>query len=111
MIPMIQLEETILKWSNQSDKNKSDKNLLINRKEVNGFLSHSNVPEVVWLFNRKTKISMQLYLGNSDRVYGTIYFVSIQAGSMELFILYQQKMVLSILRHFYFIFNNFCYTS
>jgi hypothetical protein len=44
---MIQLEETILKWSNQSDKNKSDKNLLINRKEVNGFLSHSNVPEVV----------------------------------------------------------------
>ena len=42
MIPMIQLEENILKWSNQSDKN-----LLINRKEVNGFLSHSNVPEVV----------------------------------------------------------------
>jgi hypothetical protein len=39
---MIQLEENILKWSNQSDKN-----LLINRKEVNGFLSHSNVPEVV----------------------------------------------------------------
>ena len=32
---------------------------------------------------------MQLYLGNSDRVYGTIYFVSIQAGPMELFILYQ----------------------